>query len=332
MSKVKIINGQNIPNMPWEDKPKNCSEPVWRYSKNPITDWNPTPSTARIYNSSAVPFGDGFVGVFRADHKNGRAQLHFGKSKDGIHWDIDDEVIKWVDENGNLNLNSYGYDPRVAKIDDIYYITWCDDFKGASVGLGYTKDFKTFIKLPNPFVPYNRNGVMFPRKVNNKYLMMTRPSDSGHTPFGDVFLSESPDTIHWGNHKFVMGKGGQGWWQGTKIGTGPVPIETSEGWLVIYHGVSNTCNGFVYSMGAALLDIDDPSKVLYRTANYLLTPEKEYETTGFVPNVVFPCATLVDAETGRIAIYYGAADTYSALAFSTVDEIIDYMKKYNEVF
>ena len=129
-----------------------------------------------------------------------------------------------------------------------------------------------------------------------------------------------------------MGSGGHGWWQSTKIGAGPVPIETTEGWLLIYHGVITTCNGYVYSYGAALLDIDNPSKVLYRTKDYLHTPEKDYETNGFVPNVVFPCATLVDADTGRIAIYYGAADTYTGIAFTQVDELIDTIKKNSDVF
>ena len=128
-----------------------------------------------------------------------------------------------------------------------------------------------------------------------------------------------------------MTKGGQGWWQGTKIGSGATPIETSEGWLMFYHGVSGTCNGFVYSMGAAILDKDNPSKVLYRTRDYLLTPEKEYEKTGFVPNVAFPCATLQDPETGRIAIYYGAADTYVAVAYAQVDELVKYIKEKSEL-
>ncbi len=164
------------------------------------------------------------------------------------------------------------------------------------------------------------------------YKLLSRPSDSGHTPFGDIFISESPDLIYWGRHKWVMGKGGKGWWQGTKIGSGPVPIETTEGWLLFYHGVSGTCNGFVYSFGAAILDIDEPSRVKYRCGNYLLTPEKQYEVTGFVPNVAFPCQNIYDAQTGRIAIYYGAADTYTALAFCQVDEVIAYIKEHNEVF
>lgn len=326
------IIGNSLPNIPWEDKPEENGRVLWRYSNNPLIGWNPTPSTARIYNSAVMPYDGAFVGVFRADHKNGRANIHFGRSKDGIHFDIDDNIIPWVDEQGKPNPISYGYDPRFVKIDDAYYVIWCDDMNGASIGMGMTRDFETWTRLPNPLMPFNRNGVLFPRKVNGNYILFSRPSDSAHTPFGDIYMSESPDLIYWGKHRWVMGKGGQGWWQGTKIGGGPVPIETKEGWLMFYHGVSGTCNGFVYSFGAVLLDINDPGNVLLRTRDYLLTPEKEYETTGFVPNVAFPCANIYDADTGRIAIYYGAADTYTALAFCQVDELLEYMKKNNEDF
>lgn len=328
----KTIIGKALPSIPWEEKPSGSNDVLWRYSKNPIIGWNPIPKAARIYNSAVAPFNSGFAGVFRADQKNGRATLFSGKSMDALNWEIGPDPIFWVDENGGPNPTSYAYDPRVVKIDDTYYIVWCDDMHGASIGLGRTKDFKTFTRMPNPLMPFNRNGVLFPRKINGKYFLLSRPSDSGHTPFGDIFLSESPDLVYWGNHKYVMGKGGKGWWQGTKIGAGPIPIETTEGWLLFYHGVSYTCNGFVYSFGAAILDINNPAEVLYRTRDYLLTPEKEYETTGFVPNVTFPCANLYDAETGRIAVYYGAADTYTAVAFTQVDELIKYIKANSEVF
>lgn len=330
MEKVKIY-GDAVKNIPWQEKPEGFEGVVWRHNNNPIIDWNPTKKSARIFNSAVLPYEDGFIGVFRADHKNGRPQLHLGRSTDALNWDIEDEEIHWVDEQGNDYQPSYAYDPRLVKIDDTYYIVWCCDFGGAALGLGMTKDFKTFVRLENPFIPFNRNGVLFPRKVNDKFLLLSRPSDSGHTPFGDIFLSESPDLVHWGRHRRVMTKGGQGWWQGTKIGSGATPIETSEGWLMFYHGVSGTCNGFVYSMGAAILDKDNPSKVLYRTRDYLLTPEKEYEKTGFVPNVAFPCATLQDPETGRISIYYGAADTYVAVAYAQVDELVKYIKENSEL-
>jgi len=328
----KTIIGAALPNIPWQEKPRGCLDVVWRYSGNPILDWNPIPRAARIFNSAVVPYQGGFAGVFRGDQRNGRANLFFGRSPDGIHWTIGPDPIEWVDEQGKPNSISFGYDPRLVQIEDVFYIVWCDDMHGPSIGLGRTKDFQTFIRMPNPLMPFNRNGVLFPRKINGKYWLLSRPSDRGHTPFGDIYLSQSPDLIHWGCHRWLMGAGGKGWWQGTKIGAGPVPIETAAGWLLFYHGVSNTCSGFVYSFGAAILDRQDPGKVLYRTADYLLTPEKPYETVGFVPNVVFPCANLFDADTGRIAIYYGAADTYTAIAFAQVDELLDYIMNNSEVF
>ena len=117
--------------------------------------------------------------------------------------------------------------------------------------------------------------------------MLSRPSDTGHTPFGDIFVSESPDLVHWGRHRHVIGRGGP-WWQGTKIGAGPSPIETSEGWLLFYHGVTTTCNGYVYSIGAMLLDLDEPWKVIACAKEPLIVPEATYELTGFVPGCLFP--------------------------------------------
>ena len=332
MKPSQTIVGTPVPNLPWEDRPSGSNDVVWRYSGNPIIGWNPVGRVARIFNSAAIPYEGAFVGVFRADHRNGRADLHFGRSADGIHWDIDADVIPWQDESGRPKPNSYGYDPRLVKVEDTYYINWCDDFPGASIGMGRTKDFRTWVKMENPLMPFNRNGVLFPRRINGLYALLSRPSDSGHTPFGDIILSYSPDLTYWGRHRLVMSRGGQGWWQSTKIGAGPVPIETNEGWLLFYHGVTTTCNGYVYSTGAVLLDLEDPSKVLYRTRDYLMTPEKDYETVGFVPNVAFPCAAIVDAPTGRIVLYYGAADTYTALAFCQVDEVLGYLKNNSEVF
>ena len=189
-------------------------------------------------------------------------------------------------------------------------------------------DCKPFVRIENPFSPFNRTAVLFPRKINGLYTLLSRPSDSGHTPFGDIFLSQSPDMEFWGRHRHVMSKGSN-WWESVKIGGGAAPIETSEGWLLFYHGVTGTCNGFVYSIGGAILDRDEPSKVLYRCGNFLLTPEKWYEERGFVPNGCFPCATLQDADTGRIALYYGCADSYVGLAFTTVDEVVDYIKAHD---
>lgn len=329
MSKVKIINGTTLPNMPWQDRPEGHYLPIWRYTENPIIDRNPLPGIARIFNSSVVPYEGAFVGVFRAEATDGRPFLYLGHSDDGIHWEYENNVIPMVNEKGESAIPFYQYDPRLIKIEDDYYIVWCQDFYGAALGVAKTHDFKHFERLENPFIPFNRNGVFFPRKINGMYKLLSRPSDSGHTPFGDIFISESPDMVYWGRHRHVMSPSGN-WWEGMKIGGGANPIETSEGWLLIYHGVCNTCNGYVYTIGGAILDIDEPSKVLYRSKRYLLTPEKWYEERGFVPNVTFPCSTIQDDATGRIALYYGCADSYVGLAFTTVDTLVDYIKENDD--
>ena len=330
MSKYHII-AEPIKNMPWQERDAHSTMPVWRYSNNPIVKRNPVEGIARIFNSAIVPWENGtFIGVFRAETVATLPHLRVGRSIDGINWEFESHQLQMIDEDKNSWNPYYAYDPRVIKIEDIYYVVWCTEAHGPAIGIAKTTDFKTFVRIENPFIPFNRNGVLFPRKINNNYKILSRASDNGHTPFGDIFLSESPDLVYWGKHRHVMERGGNGWWQGLKIGGGPAPIETSEGWLMLYHGVANTCNGYVYSMGAAIFDINEPSKVLFRCKNYILTPEMPYEEVGFVPNVVFPCATLHDSATGRIAIYYGAADSYVALAFTTVDILIDYIKANHE--
>jgi len=325
MNGLKVLTPA-VPNIPWQEKPSGLVDaPIWRHTENPIIGRNPAKGVARIFNSAVIPYQGEFIGVFRGEQKDGIPCIYLGRSEDAVHWDIDEEKIAFEDEEGNPFMPIYAYDPRLVKVEGIYYIMWCQDFYGASIGVAKTEDFNKFVRIENPFIPFNRNAVLFPRKINGNFMLLSRPSDSGHTPFGDVFISESPDMVYWGKHRHVMGAGKE-WWESVKIGSGATPIETSEGWLLIYHGVSGTCNGFVYSMGGVILDIDKPSIVKYRCTEFLLTPEEWYEERGFVPNVIFPCATIVDSETKRMAIYYGAADTYVGMAFAYIDELVDYIK------
>ena len=299
MSKYKMISPA-VPNVPWQDKPENHEgAPLWRYTENPVIGRNPVEGVARIFNSAVIPYEGKFIGVFRGEQVNGIPFIYFGRSEDGLHWTFDKEKINFVNEKGESFMPKYAYDPRLVKVEDTYYVIWCQDFYGASIGVAKTTDFKTFTRIENPFIPFNRNAVLFPRKINGNYVMLSRPSDSGHTPFGDIFLSESPDMTFWGKHRHVMGKTSE-WWESVKIGG-----------------------------GAAILDIDEPSRV--KCENFLLIPETWYEERGFVPNVCFPCATIHDSETGKIALYYGAADSYVGVAFTTLDEIVDYIKDHSLV-
>jgi beta-1,4-mannooligosaccharide/beta-1,4-mannosyl-N-acetylglucosamine phosphorylase len=329
--KAEIVNN-NISNIPWEERPIGCKDVVWRYSNNPVIPRDLIHSSNSIFNSAVVPYKNGFAGVFRADTIERNMRLHRGFSKDGINFELYDEPITFICDEPEIARFVEGYDPRVCWLEDRYYITWCNKYHGPTIGVGYTYDFETFYQLENAFLPFNRNGVLFPRKINGKYMMLSRPSDNGHTPFGDIFCSQSPDMIHWGRHRHVMApKKNKLTWECTKIGPGPVPIETLYGWLLIYHGVLTSCNGFVYSMGAAILDIDNPWKVLYRCKTYILNPRTIYECVGDVPNVVFPCAALYNADTKRIAIYYGCADTVTGLAFCYIDELIEYIISNSQV-
>ena len=247
---------KNSSKIPWQNKPELCNDVLWRYSSNPIIDRYDIPSSNSIFNSAVVSFKNGFAGVFRCDNKAVQMNIFAGFSEDGINWKINHHPIKMKAGNTEMIDSDYKYDPRVVFIEDRYWITWCNGYNGPTIGIGYTFDFKEFFQCENAFLPFNRNGVLFPKKINGKYAMLSRPSDNGHTPFGDIYISYSPDMKYWGEHRCVMKATPfeDSAWQCTKIGAGPIPILTNDGWLMIYHGVINTCNGFRYAMGTAILD------------------------------------------------------------------------------
>ena len=315
--------------IPWQDRPKNCKDVVWRFDENPIIQRNAIPSSNSIFNSAVVPFKGGYAGVFRCDNKAIQMDIFIGFSTDAIHWKIEHEPVTFKEGNTSMIESDYKYDPRVTFIEDRYWITWCNGYHGPTIGIGYTFDFKEFFQCENAFLPFNRNGVLFPEKINGKYAMLSRPSDNGHTPFGNIYLSYSPDMKYWGEHRCVMKTAPfeESAWQCTKIGAGTVPFLVDEGWLMFYHGVINTCNGFRYSLGAAILDRENPDVVKYRTKPYLLSPQTPYECIGDVPNVIFPCASLQSFEEDKVAIYYGAADTVVGVAFGRISEIIKFTKE-----
>jgi beta-1,4-mannooligosaccharide/beta-1,4-mannosyl-N-acetylglucosamine phosphorylase len=220
MSEPIRIVGSELSNLPWEERSRPTQGPVWRYSQNPIIPRDLIPSSNSIFNSAAVAFGSKFAGVFRCDDICRNMVLHAGHSVDGICWEIDHHTIKWIRDDEQIEPPTYAYDPRVCWIEDRFYVTWCNGWHGPTIGLGWTKDFKEFHMVENALLPYNRNGVLFPRKVNGRYMLLSRPSDTGHTAFGDIYLSQSEDLVYWGRHRHVMGP--KEAWETTKIGAGPV--------------------------------------------------------------------------------------------------------------
>jgi predicted GH43/DUF377 family glycosyl hydrolase len=139
---------------------------------------------------------------------------------------------------------------------------------------------------------------------------------------GEILLSRSPDLINWSAPEQVMQPRAGAWWDATRIGIGPPPLRTDHGWLLIYHGVKETVGGEIYRAGLALLDLEDPTRVLRRLPTWVLAPLAPYERTGDVPNVIFPCGLVHDPERGDVRLYYGAADSTICLATAQLDELL----------
>ena len=309
-------------------KSENPEDYIWRFKNNPITKLEET-DYWHIFNSAFI-FKDGiYHAIFRVEDKGGCPILITGESKDGINFKYG-KPIDFHYKDGRKFEFLYAYDPRFIEVEGRYFVVFCADVNGPCIYIAETKDFKNYTMLPSGFLPFNRNGVLFPEKIKGEYLMLSRPCSFSNTSSGDIYLSYSKDLVYWGNHKFLMKHfdTGRNFWERIKIGAGPAPIKTKEGWLLIYHGVQATCNGWTYSFSVALLDLKDPSKVLYKAKRYLLTPEEDYERVGFTNNVVFPTASLVDEE-GHVTIYYGCADTHVGIAFTTIEKLLKFVKKYN---
>ena len=317
--------------IPWQERPAGTSGPLWRSDRNPIIRRDLLPRSNSIFNSAVVPFEDGYAGVFRVDDRTRTMDLHAGFSARRRRLAHRRAAHRFAPADARVpeiqERFVHAYDPRVTWLEDRYYVTWCNSYNGhgPTIGLAWTHDFRSFTQLDNAFLPFNRNGVLFPRRIGGAYAMLSRPSDDGHTPFGDIYYSESPDLVHWGRHRHVMAP--VPWtWQSTKVGAGPTPIETAEGWLLIYHGVLTSCNGFVYSMGVALLDLDQPWKVIARGRDYLLSPQTAVRAGRRRAQRRLP---LRRARRWRpaSAIYYGAADTVTCLAHGYVSELIAHARE-----
>jgi len=173
--------------------------------------------------------------------------------------------------------------------------------------------------------PEDKDAAVFPRKFGGRYAMIHRPVSTGSSG-AHIWLSFSPDLMHWGDHHILLHARRGAWWDANKIGLSPPPLETPEGWLLLYHGVRNTAGGCLYRLGLALLDLEDPCHVLRRSDEWIFAPEAPYERQGDVNGVVFPCGWILNKASGEIRLYYGGADTCVALATAQLSEILGYLR------
>lgn len=218
---------------------------------------------------------------------------------------------------GEGDYESYGIeDCRVAQIEDTYYLTYTMvSPNGVGVGLRTTTEWKTFEKKGMIFSPHNKDCAIFEEKIQGKYYALHRPS-SPELGGNYIWLAESPDAIHWGNHKCIA-KTRDGKFDSQRLGAGAAPIKTDKGWLEIYHGATEAHR---YCLGAILLDLNDPSIVIARSEEPIMEPIADYEQTGFFGNVVFTNGHMVDGDS--IALYYGASDEHVCLANFSIKDIL----------
>ena len=246
------------------------------------------------------------------------SHLRIARSADGIHFEIDSAPAL----SAATAYETFGIeDPRITHIDDTYFINYSavSPF-GVSTALASTNDFKSFERHGIIFPPSNKNVTIFPEKIGGRYAALHRPQLEGFERPA-IWTASSPDLISWGGHRFVAAARDESW-DNAKVGGGAVPFrvrtDNHDGWLAVYHGV--TASPPAYSLGALLLDADDPSHVIARSREPILKPESAYERDGFFSGVVFTCGLLVADDLVRI--YYGAADGVTAVADLSLDEIL----------
>ena len=221
-------------------------------------------------------------------------------------------------------------DPRITFVPELeaYVIAYTAFGKvGPGVSLAKTKDFVHFEKLGLMMQPDDKDAALFPRKFADNFLLIHRPVSSEGA---DLWISESPALRTWGRAKLIIRARRGAWWDANKIGLSPPPIETPEGWLVLYHGVRTHASGSLYRMGVALLDLNDPCVLIRRGPSWIMGPEAPYERMGDVSNVVFPTGYTIGEDGDTIHLYYGAADTSVCLATGSVKHLLSWLMEHGE--
>lgn len=310
--------------------PELYAELFHRHTANPILtarDW-PYPAHT-VFNAGACLRGDETVLLVRVEDRRGHSHLTVARSNDGVsNWQIDPRP-SLVPDPANYSEEAWGLeDPRLTWVDDrarwvIAYTAYSPS--GPLVSLAETSDFASFSRLGPVMPPENKDAAVFPRRFRNRYAMIHRPVSAGSSG-AHIWISFSPDLRHWGDHQILFHARRGAWWDANKIGLGPPPLETPEGWLIVYHGVRVTAGGCLYRLGLALLDLEDPCRVLRRSDEWIFAPELPYERQGDVNGVVFPCGWTLDRTTGEIGLYYGGADTCLALATAQLSDLLKYLR------
>ncbi len=300
------------------------NEPIIRrYEKNPILTKHDVPYPVEtVHNAGAVKHNDKYIMLFRSHCRNGRSVIGLAESEDGLVFKV--RAKPFMTPANVEPFASYEEyvveDPRICVMDGEYLITYSAYSRhGVRVALAKTNDFVRIKRISLITQADYRNVVLFPKKINNLYVRLDRPH-SGISPWS-IWISYSPDLIHWGDSKILI-KPMAYHWDEMKVGPGATPVKTDKGWLNIYHGVYKTMDGAIYRLGVALHDLKDPSKLIGVADDWILQPEDPWEVIGYVHNVVFCCGA-VEEDGGTIKIYWGGADSVICVGTALIKDLVD---------
>ncbi len=305
------------------------SELFRRHKLNPIltaADW-PYPINS-VFNPAATLLPDGTTLLLcRVEDRRGHSHLTVARSANGLDdWQIDPQPTMLA-EPDKFPEELWGIeDPRITFIPElqkyaIVYTAYTRD--GPGVALAFTEDFRAFERFGVIMPPEDKDAALLPHRIGGNWALIHRPVSA---PRAHMWISYSPDLLHWGSHKLMMEARRGAWWDANKIGLSPPPIETPQGWLVIYHGVKHTAAGCIYRLGLALFDLQSPERCLKRGDEWVFGPVEPYEMNGDVGNVVFPCGYTLAADGDTINLYYGAADTSIGLATGSLRGLLEWLE------
>jgi predicted GH43/DUF377 family glycosyl hydrolase len=297
-----------------------------RHPANPIltvADW-PYPVNV-VFNPAAATVNGETLLLARVEDLRGISHLTVARSENGVDgWRVDAEPL--LAPVPGVESEEWGFeDARAVWVEELErFVITCTAYgpAGPAVFLATTRDFTSVERHGIMVAPEDKNAALLPERVDGKWILFHRPTTGFGITHPGISLSRSPDLVNWTPPEMVMQARPGPWWDSLRIGVGPPLLKTEHGWLLVYHGVKETVSGAIYRVGAALLDLDEPTHVLGRSPDWLLGPREAYERTGDVPNAIFPCGLVHDPGTGELRLYYGAGDTSVCLATAQLDDVL----------
>jgi predicted GH43/DUF377 family glycosyl hydrolase len=300
-----------------------------RHPGNPIVTADDVPYPANTaFNPGAARVGDETVLLLRVEDLRGISCLQVARSADGVKdWRMDEKPLLAPDPAHPEEV--WGCeDPRLVYLSerDEWAITYTAySSRGPLVSLAMTNDFREVRRMGPVMPPDDKDAALFPRRFDGRWIMIHRPAPMNGP--AHIWISYSPDLRHWGDHAVLLEARDGAWWDAGKIGLGPPPLATSEGWLMMYHGAHTTASGPIYRVGLALLDLEHPEIVVRRSDEWVMGPTTNYESVGDVDKVVFPNGWVLDEAADRLSLYYGAGDSVCGLAIAQFSRLMEYVKQ-----